>query len=482
MLLRADTELAPQTSFISKRIVICSVGSRGDVQPYIALGCALKSRGHTISIATELRLEPLVREFGLDFRTIYGDKTGLLNDRDPKVQKILQDGSLFGLISITKAWDAKFSKNDELESYVNSLQNADIIIAGGLCLTMAYCVAEKYKSVFIPMILGPTLPTNEFPVWPLENLTMGLSCLNKWSFNFLFSALWSQEREFINKWRVDVLHLPPIHNSRGIAEILETTQPPILIACSAMVCGPHGRVPSDYPSNATVGGFIFVPEALENQIDPEVHSFVLDQVDTRPLVYLGFGSMPVPNPITLVRLAISVCDICKCRAVIVAGWSEFGDAECLALIATQKELGTLLVISSAPHDWLFPHMRCVVHHGGIGTCAAALRAGVPQVICPFMLDQPHNARSMQRLGVCPVANGIRRIGGGIVPYSAHMTARELATPLLKILNDVVGSGGVVDRAAECAVTIRAESGSALEKYIDMILHASAVGEDVLVAI
>ena len=177
---------------MSKKIIICTIGSRGDCQPYIALGLALKLRGHIVTVASEQRNSPLISEFGLNFACIEGDSCGALYE--PKYQQILRDGSLLGLIRMTNEWNAKFDKNSILKSYETALLNADVIVSGALTMTQSYCIAEAHKTTWIPMILGPTYPTSEFPIWPLKAITCGLSCLNKWSYRTLFKSLWDQEK------------------------------------------------------------------------------------------------------------------------------------------------------------------------------------------------------------------------------------------------------------------------------------------------
>lgn len=185
-----------------KKIVIAASGSRGEVQPYAALGMHLKTRGFDVIIATEERVKYVVEEFGLTYAHLDGDPTGLLFE--PSAQKVLKDGSIFQLVKLTEEWDKKFPKETALASLVEACKGADLIIGAALTLTTTYCVAEMMNIPWIPMIHGPTMPTSEFPIWALENY-IPCSCLNKWSYNFLFKMLWGQESKFINPWRVDQL-------------------------------------------------------------------------------------------------------------------------------------------------------------------------------------------------------------------------------------------------------------------------------------
>lgn len=376
------------------RITICSVGSRGDVQPYIALGLGLKEKGHEVTIATEKRMEYLVAEFGLEYAQIDGDSCGLLFE--PKAQKVLQEGSLFGLIKLTSEWDKKFDKRKILGSYVEALKGAQIVVGAGLTLTQTYTVAQYYHAAWLPMILGPTVATSEFPVWPLAFITFGCSCLNKWTYKVLFSTMWNQEKVHINPWR-ESLGLSPISTPSGIVNIMETSRPTTLIACSTLISGPHRRVPADYPANVKMEGFIFVPSVDESSISPELQQFFLIAEPgpffhttsgavhaQKPVLYFGFGSMPAPDPLALLKIAMDVCTSLRCRGVLVAGWSEVfqgagGDGnenekekgkESGSGVQQQLEAmcleGTLLVVKAAPHEWIFPKVDCIVHHCGVG--------------------------------------------------------------------------------------------------------------------
>ena len=122
------------------------------------------------------------------------------------------------------------------------------------------------------------------------------------------------------------------------------------------------------------------------------------------------------------------------RAVVATGWGG---------IAPEVESRDVLVIDQAPHDWLFPQMAAVVHHGGGGTTGAALAAGRPQVVCPFVADQPHWAARMHAIGVAP--SPLRQ---------QDLTADRLTTRLIH----TVGDPGVRERAEVLGERIRSENG------------------------
>ena len=311
----------------------------------------------------------------------------------------------------------------------------------------SYCVAEKLGVPWVPMILGPTLPTTEFPIWPLKSIAV-CSCMNRWTYSFLFNTLWGQEKATINAWRQESLRLPAL--SHGIISLLDQHKIPVLIACSRLLC-PSGAVPHDYPPYAHLKGFVFVPAPLrEEDVAPELRAFVAGS-GQQPLVYFGFGSMPVPDPAFLANIALECCMQLGVKGVVCAGWS--GAMNDLPLFSQNQD--KLLMVASAPHDWLFPRMSCLVHHCGVGTMAAALRSGVPSVPCPFMLDQPHNAQRLVDL----------KVASRIVPYSDKITASQLVNAIRSTLQNKAAFQAA---CAQAKAVVDGESHASLPCYMEVL--------------
>jgi len=438
------------------RVTLVSVGSRGDVVPYCNLAVALQAAGHSVRMCCEARYRTLVEdEYKLEFGLIYGDSVGLIHTKEGA--QALETSNLFKLISLTKAWDAKFSKDELLASYVTALSNSDVIITGALSMTMALCVAEHLRVPIIPMILGPTIPTGDFPIWPLASIAC-CKCMNAWTYRFLFRTLWSQEKAFIQPWRQRVLGLQPWDLKNGTFDLLQDKT--TIVACSATMC-PGGRSPSDYGSNVHLRGFIFPPPTTPSSvlIDAALASFISAAAAAgSKLVYMGFGSMPCADPARLLQLAVDVCKKCRVKAVLLANWT----AEEVSQEKVSAAADSIYISPAAPHDWLFPKMDCIVHHCGIGTTAAALRSGVPQVPCPFGLDQPHNAKQLIRLGVAPT----------VVPYSARISAAALGIAVEKVLSNF---GGCVEAAKKAQAIVKAEEEKSEALYVGLVEEVLASG-------
>lgn len=283
-------------------------------------------------------------------------------------------------------------------------------------------------------------------------------------------------------WRAS-LGLPPLQH--GVLAEYARAAVPTLIAASELMCGPRGKAPSDFPAHVYVGGFLFAQSAERARAVParavacsgggsggggacaapaaeprrdsggadELLAFLTARA--APAAYFGFGSMPAPDSVELLRLVLGTCAAARCRALLVAGWTSLStDAACVALVAEATAAGTLIVRQSVDHAAILPLCSAIVHHCGVGTFAAALRSGVPQVPSPFMLDQPYNAQLAVRLGVAPE----------VVPFDTKISAAKLARALRTIL-DEEGGGPLCERARAVAEQVRAESAHTVEHFV-----------------
>lgn len=438
------------------KILIYASGTRGDVQPYCLLAREFMSMGYTVKVCTEQRMEKVVREFDVDYAPLAGDPAGLIFQ--PEAQPVLESGSMMKLIKLTEAWEKKFSKDDILASYLTAASSfadgsADIIIGTALTMLMAYCVSEKVGCTWIPVLLGPTLPTSEFPLWALKGL-LPSSCLNKWSYHLAFKMLWKSESKWVNAWRTNVLGLGPLTGPMGVLDVVTRLQPPVIIAGSQLLCGPKGRKPMDYPDNAHIVGFYF--HTLPSDYSPPagLQDF-LEKPSSKRSVYLGFGSMPMSDPLKLVALILDTMKRADCRALLLVGWSGLDSVEAMTAMQDAVDDGDLFITKAVPHDYLFPKMDCIVHHCGVGTMASALRSGRPQIPCPFMLDQPHNAQLILGLGCAPCC----------IPYSS-LTSIKLSKALGDVFENKKQIYSVCQKVKE---RILEESRQSLAFSVDMML-------------
>ncbi|OQS05310.1 hypothetical protein THRCLA_02545 [Thraustotheca clavata] len=428
----------------SKQITLVSIGTRGDIQPYCVLGRELADRGFNVAIATEKRLENLVvNEFGLSYRYIAGDSTGFFFQSE--LQKELVKGDVMTLLNLSKEWKAKYSVDTILNSYVEALKGSDIIVAGVLSINETFSIAEHLKAAWVPFLLGPMFTQTD----------------NLWSLNHLFEGMWRDEKEFINAWRHQVLDLPPIESPMGAMGIVYSYENiPVLVGCSTLFCGPGSTRPAHYdPKKEHFLGPVF---ASPLELPEEITSFISSaRANANPIIYIGFGSMPSDNPITILEMAIEVCALASCRAIVVAGWSELNSEAAISLLSKNAE--TLILVPDVSHAALFPKVDCVIHHCGIGTTNIALLSGSPQIPCPVMFEQPANAEAIVNMGVALRAH----------PYQS-LSAQEIGHDVNAILTN---TKDIQTKVKEIAALLEEESNGALDGYCNLIVNTPPLEGD-----
>lgn len=351
------------------KIVIASIGSRGDVQPYIALGLKLQSRGHSVVIATEYRLQSLVQEFGLGFALIEGDFAGLFFQ--PEVYSALKNGNLIRFLKIKMDWDMKFSMETILNSYEAACKDADMIIGTQSTQDETFAVAEKYGRAWGLMLLGPYLPSSEYPALFCEDIIF-FSWMFMYTHTFMGRMGWHYKAKVINPWRENALGLPPINEPMGTVSLWLRNNSLILNAFSPMLF-PKKRAPKDYGSRTHTLGFVFVPPTPDAAIDIGVQNFLAADPAVaagivkahRPIVYIGFGSMAGFGFLAFVKQLKKLCGLVACRLVLISGWSKVDGDKCMEVLKDLVASGTVLILNGCPHDWLFPRMDCIIHHCGV---------------------------------------------------------------------------------------------------------------------
>ena len=362
-------------------ITIIAVGSHGDVQPCIALGRGLKRAGYQVRIAAHGVFSTFVESYDIEFASITGNPRELM-DQQPG-QTWLQSGDnplafVRGLKKLTTRETIKQGQADALEACSGT--NAVIYSMLGAA---GYHVAEMLGVPSMYALLQPFSRTREFPAITAPGWSLGGS--GNWLTHLIGEQLiWQMVRVPYNRWRREVLGLEPLP-FRGPFDLLYQKHEPYLYGFSKNVV-PR---PSDWPDWHFTTGYWFLDNPLEWSPPPGMVDFISQ--NPKPIC-IGFGSMS--GRITR-RLAVPVLEAVRLsnqRAVLLGGWASIHEGELP---------DNIYAIETAPHDWLFPQMAAVVHHGGAGTTAAGLRAGVPSVVVPFFADQPYWGWRVQSLGVGP---------------------------------------------------------------------------------
>lgn len=408
-------------------ILIISYGSRGDVQPYIALAKGLQQEGHQVILATSTRFRDFVESHGIDYGEMSDDLLSII-DTDQGKEMLENTTNLFDVAK----------QNLKLSKQLKPLQKAQFTETWGLAKSItpdlivyhpkagaAPHIAEKLG---IPCVLGTPIPmfvpTSERPFMVLPEWKLG-GWYNRLSYKIIASLTKLALGGYVRDFRREI-GLAPL-NKFDLLKTGDGKEITVLHAYSEAVLSR----PKDWPDSAYVTGYWFLDDQENWTPPPDLEAF-LDAGE--PPVYIGFGSMAGRNPEQLAKLVIEALEIAGVRGIIATGWGG---------LSAEDLPDTIFKIDKAPHDWLFPRMSAVVHHGGAGTTGAGLRAGKPSIIVPFFGDQPFWARVVYDLGAGPKP----------VPKK-KLTAQKLAAAI----SEAVSSPSIQQIAKEIAENIRVEQG------------------------
>jgi len=408
------------------RITILSLGSRGDVQPFLALAVGLQKTGrHKVRFAAPDNFESLAREYSLDFSPLGVDTQKMLGTggMDPERNILL---FLWEFLRSIKPLAERIAENTWL-----ACQEAEFIIYSSILGVGAYHVAEKLG---VPCIMASPIPgfapTRAYPnpggVFPSLPLGGGYNRLTHILSGHLYQIFTGP---FINRWRKEKLHLPAIPFGKFPYFHMGGRPQPIFGIYSPII----SPKPPDWGDNIHVCGYWFLDPAPYWQPSAQLITFLEAGA---PPVYIGFGSMANRAPQKTAQLAQEALELSGQRGILAAGWGGLDNANLS---------DNIFALDSVSHAWLFPRMAAVVHHGGAGTTGAGFRAGVPSVLVPHMGDQPFWAKRVTELGVGPQPIPRRKL-----------TSERLAAAITTATTDQ----NMQARAAALGERIRAEDGVA----------------------
>ena len=408
------------------QIAIIAGGSRGDVQPYVALGKGLKEAGHTVRVLAPQDYQDLITAYGLEFFDMGG---GVKTMAQSQIEDIVEQGNILKILAVT----GKGAQQLALQSAINGLvacQGSDLILAGFAGLSNGFAIAEKMDIPFLQAHLMPFTPTSEFPsvLTPQLPQTRLTRWANGLSHRFAQQMMWQMLRSADNKARTQVLKMATAPFWGPFASQQRESQP-IIYGYSPQVI----PTPADWPDYIHVTGYWFLEPPAGWEPPSDLVNFL--QAGPPP-VYVGFGSMLSRKPEETADLVLKALARTGQRAVLSSGWGG---------LKKENLPETVFMVGSIPHSWLFPKMAAIVHHGGAGTTGAGLRAGVPSIITPFFGDQPFWGQRVYALGVGPQP----------IPRR-HLTVNNLAEAIQCALTD----RAMQKNAANLGERIRAENGIA----------------------
>lgn len=366
----------------SLSITCLTIGSRGDVQPYIALCKGFLAEGHRPKIATHAEFEPWVRKHGIDFSPVDGDPAELM--------RICVENGMFTYSFLREA-SLKFRSwiDDLLSSAWKACQGADILIESPSAMAGIH-IAEALRIPYFRAFTMPWTRTRAYPhAFAVPEYKIG-GAYNYFSYVMFDNVFWKAIAGQVNRWRKNELGLRSTNMDK-----MQPNKVPFLYNFSAHVVVP----PLDYSDWVRVTGYWFLDEASDWTPPTELVKFIRNaRADGKKLVYIGFGSIVVSDPAALTKTVVDSVLKADVRCILSKGWSDrLGDP---AAVKTEVPLpAEIHQIKSAPHDWLFTQIDAAVHHGGAGTTGASLRAGLPTIIKPFFGDQFFFGSRVEDLGV-----------------------------------------------------------------------------------
>lgn len=416
------------------RITLFAFGTWGDVRPFVVLGMGLQAAGHDVQVVASPGYGDWVRARGLGFHPLRDDVHRLvaqLSSRDVfnPVHQIQMVREVFPQILTRVGQDL-----------LAAVRGADALLTVEFSLAAFLDVLPpELKTVLINP--APLTPTREFisAGAPPPQLFPFPAFYNRLSYSFVRRMAWMLLSTPRNQLRKQ--HPGKRKHTFNAYQAALDAAPALTVVSKHVIARP-----ADWADHQQITGYLFDDDPGWTP-PPELTDFL---AAGDPPVYIGFGSMPDSKPQATTRLFIDAARQAGRRVVILTGWAG---------MRADDAPESVYFLKYAPHNWLFPQMAAVVHHGGAGTTASGFRAGAPTVIVPHNADQPFWGRRAAELGV-----GTKPIRRG------RLTAGKLAEALV----EVTTNQSLRQKAAELGRKIEAEDGAgAAVKMIEVILDGSS---------
>ncbi|TYZ59244.1 hypothetical protein PybrP1_007885 [[Pythium] brassicae (nom. inval.)] len=415
----ADARQSVSQSPPPMNICIMIVGTRGDVEPFVAIAKRLQADGHRVRIATHAVYRDLVAEqHGIEFYPLGGDpkvlsaymvKTGgKIAPLNPKVllQDVPRNVRMIKDICYS-TWPAATAPDPDGDG---EPFRAHAIISNPVTYGHVH-VAERLGVPLHIMSPQPCVPTSAFP-HPLSSRArsgavdmLRLSKRNLRSYRAVYLLMWFGSMRTVNRFRAEVLGLRKIRlRDRGHNLLLQRSVPHSFLWSPALV-----PQPADWRDIYDVVGTATLRQAepktgtgSEYSPSPELSAFLAQGAP----VFVGFGSMVIDAPQKTTAIIVEAARLANVRVLIQSSWSD------MVLPHTERDehsRSSVCFVGDCPHDWLLPQVSAVVHHGGAGTTAAGLLAGKPTLVVPFFSDQFFWGRAVATAGAGPDPCRIRAL-------------------------------------------------------------------------
>jgi sterol 3beta-glucosyltransferase len=423
------------------RIAILAVGSQGDVRPSAALGAGLSAAGHDVRLVTLGAFKGLAESCGLDFAPVEIDPYEFIRGDIGQSWMESSDKPYRLAMGFSRAAGAVIEGlNDDA---LSACRGYDVLLYNVPLSISGQTIAEALGIPGIPTSAAPYHPTRAFASLFTPSLPLRGGAVNRVSGAVAFQILWQIFRSHMNKWRRTQTGLRPLP-VRSPLRAMARQGLPWLYGFSPSVI----PAPPDWPECAKVCGYWFTaPDAAWNP-----PAALVDFLRSGPPpIYVGFGSMVGSNPEQTLQTVLTAVRSAGVRAIFASGWGGMQHAALPDFV---------FPVESVPHEWLFPKVAAAVHHGGAGTTAATLRAGIPSVVLPYFYDQLFWGQRLNALGAAP-----RPIA------QKHLTPDKLA----EALRTVVNTPDMGIRSREIAARIARERGvevavEVVERYLGAMMR------------
>jgi sterol 3beta-glucosyltransferase len=419
--------MIPPTFSTRKPILLLTYGSRGDVEPFVALGLGLQGLGHPVRLLAPAKFEGFALELGLQFYALPGDPDELARD-------FTDQAGLSGPKMIASMIRHILPIAEEAYRIVlEQSHTAAMVIHSFLMTDAGHTVAHLHGIPDVSAQLFPVfLPTRHIPPVALPDLALGGAY--RWVMHWLNTAIFRYGgRILFRKVQKSAPDLPDV--ASWPFDSRHTNPTPILFAYSRYML----PKPPDWPDYAHVTGNWNLP-LPENWSPPAGLVSFLESGEAP--VYFGVGSMRSQRLSRVFAVATQAIQSCGLRGVLSAP---------VEALPHDLDASRFFVVKNIPHDWLFPRMRFTIHHGGAGTSGAAVRSGVPNFAVPFSADQAFWAKRLHKLSLGPLA-----------PSAGKLTADSLANAIQDALDNPVYR----QNASRLGEQVRSEDG--VERAIEEI--------------
>jgi len=347
------------------QILLGSAGSRGDVMPILEIASEMKGRGHTVRVFVPGHFLDEAARRELPAERFATDSRGLMQNLDSGWRSAKR----------TADW-ARQAMEEQLELLLPATRDADAVVTManevGAPTLAEYLRIPHFRVCLIPCLPGDAPP----PVQPLQNLP---PLLNRLLWSGVELGTMNIFGKALNKKR-KVLLLPEVRRfsdyAAGYSHNLLAMDPMLAPPCRGW------KYPYSYV------GYPFGGD--DGDLSPQVEAFL---GAGSPPIYIGFGSICLPNPEKTTEIILDALAVVGCRAILASGWTKLG--------VCKRPPENVLFLEDAPHKKLFPKMAGIIHHGGSGTTHNAARSGQPQAIIPQMLDQYFWGKRIFDLGIGP---------------------------------------------------------------------------------